>query len=311
MTKPDVYLCSKPLQYFNIKNIPNLEDSSGIKKLIVIDAFINAKDYVERIRRFDNGWNEVLFFDNFNGGLKWILCHPVHNLFIDNDLSWFLYTLSLLKRIEGVYVYEEGVGSYSSKEVYEASVSKGGVFRDLLRRFLGMGFHPGDSNFCKGVFLTKPKLYNKKFNTDKGLAFEVSFIKNLQRFEDVFVKISGNLPNEINVSDKRILLYVTEWEIMPNILAEFFEEAKQYDICFIKPHPHIKHINLNEKDNIIIIRTPLMCEMILSYLISRGNKLTVWHHYSTSVVHFLDYVESVPLPVNPGFVKVYNEYIKA
>lgn len=311
MTKPDVYICSKPLQYFNIKNIENVEDASDIKILIVIDAFMNASDYVDKIREFDNYWTEVILLDCLKSEYRWLKNNPVHNLFVDNDLSWFIYILSFFRRIDRLYVYEEGVGAYSDAHEYELAVLKGGKFRRLFRNMLGMGLHIGDSRFCKGVFLTKPDLYNNRFNSTKGRPFEDSFLHNLQKNERLFLHMTAGIPRELDVSGKRILIYATEWEIQSDIMAKLREESFKYDLCFIKPHPHIKHIDLDEIGNTIVLKTPIMLELILSYLIKRDNIVTVWHQYSTSVVHFLDCIESVPFPINPEYERVYNMYITA
>lgn len=309
--RPDVYICSKPLQYFNIKNISTTEDSNEKKVLFVIDAFINAADYVNRIKLFDKEWDNVYLFKDLFKGLNWILKNPVHNLYVDNDMSWQIYCLSLFGRIDNLYVYEEGIGSYSNKQDYEAIYQKGGLLRDFFRKIFGMGFHHGDSIFCKGVFLYKPDLYNRKFQTKKGQPFEMSFMEHLLKNEDLFLRIGGGAPEEINVRNKKILIYITEWKIKPEVLDIFKKEASKYDLCIIKPHPHIKHLDFIASDNIKVLNTPIMVEMILSFLLRRGNKLTVWHHYSTSVVQFHDYVECVPLSEISAYEKAYQEYINA
>lgn len=308
----DVYICSKPLQYFNVKNIGNVVDAGGKRILIVVDAFQKAQEYVEKIRLFDGSWDEVVYVKNTHDSYLWLLKHPVHNLFIDNDLSWFVFFLAFSHRIHKLYVYEEGIGSYNNASEYEvANYNRGGLLRKITRWALGMGFHFGDSRYCEGVFLTKPDLYNKKFNSNKGRPFEVGFLENLQRNEELFLKITGGLPQELDISGENILIYVTEWEIQNDIIAKLHEESVHYDKCFIKPHPQIRDFSIGESKNVIILKTPIMMELILSYLLKRNNKITIWHQYSTSVVHFLDHIESVPFPINPEYERVYNEYINA
>lgn len=309
--KKDVYICSKPLQYFNIKNIGNVDNSGDVKILIVEDAFLNASNYVDKIRRYDNYWDEVLLKDDLRDVYRWLLNNRIHRLYVDNDMSWLIYCLSLFRRIDEVYVYEEGIGSYSNVREYEVASNKSGLFRRVFRRLLGMGLHFGDSVFCKGIYLTKPDLYNRRFNSTKGRPFEVSFLQNLQRNETLFLHMTGGLPDILDISGKKVLIYATEWEIPSDILYKFKEESANYDICYIKPHPHIKHIEMEETDNIKVLKTPVMLELILSYLLKRNNNITVWHQYSTSVVHFLDYIESVPFPIKPEYESVYKMYTTA
>ena len=110
--RPDVYVCSKPLQYFNIKNIGKVENASQKRILIVIGAFYNAKHYVEHIKEYDKEWNDVIYMNDVSESHHWLRNHRINNLFVENDASWKIFFIYLLGRIKSIYVYEEGIGSY-------------------------------------------------------------------------------------------------------------------------------------------------------------------------------------------------------
>lgn len=300
--RPDVYVCSKPLQYFNIKNIGEIEDASQEKILIVVGAFYDAKRYVENIKEYDKDWTEVLYMNDVSESHQWIRNHHINNLFVENDASWKIFFIHLFGRIKSIYVYEEGIGSYEND-------TKAGI-EAVIRRFLGIGNHYGESRYCKGIFLTKPWLYNQKFNTTKGRAFTSSFIDCIRKNGALFERLSGNMPTVLDVKDKRILIYVTEWNVHQDVLDRMEKEVGSYDLCFIKLHPHIKNYD-STKNSIQVLQTSVMMEMLIYYLLKQNNKVTVWHHCSTSVVHFLDQITSVLLSINPDYEEVFMEYVDA
>ena len=141
--RPDVYVCSKPLQYFNIKNIGEVENSSQEKILIVVGAFYDAKRYVEHIKEYDNEWTDVFYMNDVSESHHWIRRHRINNLFIENDASWKMFFIYLFGCIKSIYVYEEGIGSYNK-------CNKKGV-EAVVRSFLGIGNHNGDSSYCQGI----------------------------------------------------------------------------------------------------------------------------------------------------------------
>ena len=301
--RPDVYVCSKPLQYFNIKNIGKVENASQEKILIVVGAFYDAKRYVEHIKEYDDEWTDVLYMNDVSESHHWIRNHRINNLFIENDASWKIFFINLFGRIKSIYVYEEGIGSYKND-------TKGGI-ESVTRRILGVGNHNGESKYCKGIILTKPWLYNQKFNTTKARAFRFSFGDCLRNNELLLEKITGSMPEVLNVSNNRVLIYVTEWKIHSDVLERFGNEVCNYDLCFIKLHPHIKTFKSTANNLFHVIQSPMMMEMILYFLLKQNNQVTVWHHCSTSVVHFIDQITSVLLPITPENKLLYLEYINA
>ena len=217
--------------------------------------------------------------------------------------------LFIFGRFKELYVFEEGLGAYANAAEYEQANKKRPRYTNWIRRITGMGLHYGGSKYCKAIFLTKPDFYNRKFGSNKAMSFKKTFRECLTENETLLLNITGPIPECLNVSGKKILIYATSWKIETEVLNKMKYEAHNYDLCFIKPHPHIKEIDLSNSDKIQVLKTDVMLELIISYLLNQGNHVYIWHNYSACVLHFLEKIESVPFSTRPEFEKVYNEYI--
>ena len=60
----------------------------------------------------------------------------------------------------------------------------------------------------------------------------------------------------------------------------------QYDISFIKPHPHRKKEDLPTIENVIPIYSSIQIEVLLQYWLDNNNEITVLHQSSTAVIPF-------------------------
>ena len=57
----DIYICSKPLQYFNVRNI-GYGNASSKKVLIILGHFRDAELFFHQVKTFDDTWNDILYF---------------------------------------------------------------------------------------------------------------------------------------------------------------------------------------------------------------------------------------------------------
>lgn len=293
--KVNVYMCSKPLQYFNIKNIGKIDNSTFKKILCIRNDFIEAEKFVNRIRLYDKEWDEVIFLKNKKEYHQFIRKTNIHNLIAENDASWLMWIHNLMRHFENFYVFEEGIGTYK--------VIQRKWWDKTLRALLGVGSHYGQSKYCKGVFLYEPELYNKKFSSQKALSMKQNFWDGLVEYADLFAKLSPPIPEFLNVKDKRILIYVTNHEVSDKII-ESMNHMNGYDLLIIKPHPHLKNICL-KSNKIHILYTNMMMEYIL-YQISKNNTLEVWHFASTSMIYFANKIKNI----NFGHFPIYDEFIE-
>ena len=70
----DIYICSKPLQYFNVRNI-GYGNASSKKVLIILGHFRDAELFFHQVKTFDDTWNDILYFkDLFHLDLYECIC---------------------------------------------------------------------------------------------------------------------------------------------------------------------------------------------------------------------------------------------
>lgn len=298
--RPDVYICSKPLQFFNIKNIGNLAGSSNRRILIVFPDFFEGNIFVDNIRRFDSYWDEIITIQTKADYYNYIKKHKINYLIVENDASVrmfaFMIIAKLRNQVKALYVFEEGIGTYRN----DLHVGLDKLWRTLTL----IGAHYGASPFCKHVILYEPEFYNNKFHSHKAISFSTKFIDGLKKHRTLFHKLCGDLPSNIDVHNQKILLYITNHSIDGEILSKMIQKKDNYDVMYIKPHPHIKKLDCIP-DGIEIIRTNILMEFILSDFLCKGNKLTIWHQASTSLIYFTNKVEEknfVEFPIYDEFV---------
>lgn len=296
--RKSVFIISKPLQYFNVCNI---EDFS-FKVLIIVNAFKGAEDLFLNVKNKSNYWDEVLFCNNYSEAFYSIRNNPNKNLYnklyIDGDYSFsMIKELRNLRNIE-IFVYEEGIGTYTNNIrniVQQNKYGKGSFFQkikwSLTSIFFKLNGHEnyhGGFSGTKGIYVyDKSLLLKNKPNFKKEiLNFKLSFLDHLRKFEDrnFIADDYGQLMEK--VEGKKILLYLTSWEINPNIIEILNRYPNYYKI--LKPHPHIKEHNLKIfEDNFDFqISGGNMVEFLLSDLIEVSIDLIVVHSGSGALMHF-------------------------
>ena len=89
----DIYICSKPLQYFNVRNI-GYGNASSKKVLIILGHFRDAELFFHQVKTFDDTWNDILYFKDLFHLDLYLFFHPVNTLFVEVDAS-FVYGIFL------------------------------------------------------------------------------------------------------------------------------------------------------------------------------------------------------------------------
>lgn len=296
--KIDVYCISKPLQFFNVKNMPFVKGAGNYRVLVVDCQFKDAEIFAENVKKNDSSWDEVRSVSGKNQLFSLLMKMRVNYLFTENDASFkvFIYMLlgRALGRVKRLYVFEEGIGSYSDRLF--------GTIKGSLYDYVGIGSHYGTSCFCDGLYLNLPDLYNEKYHSQIAVPLELPFIEAIKKYYVLFSNCFDALPSYLDIKNSRILLYVTSWEINKEVLNKIDEVRHDYDLIVIKPHPHIKG-SLWHNSEYKILETSNLVEMILIKLLEQKNKITVFHESSTSVVYF----ENVINCVNFNRIEVYEE----
>lgn len=288
MMDTDIYVCSKPLQYFNIRNIGWTPGESR-RVLAILGFFVNAQTFYQRVKALDQTWNEVLYFETQYAFDRYLFLHPARRLFVEVDKSFVYGIFGQLRRFREMYMFEEGFGSYRRDRFDDSQ----GLKR-WINRCTGVGKHVGFSSFLTGQYLYLPDLYRQQFPgyDKKLLSFEKPFLAHLREELPYFLKLSDGYGTFLSLKEKRIAIYLTSHLINEHILHQIKQDKDAFDLVYVKPHPHIRDFRAFESSGVAVIHSNLMLEFLLMLLLENGNHLTLYHENSTAVIWFQHEVES-------------------
>ena len=301
MKKSDLYICSKPLQYFNLSNIP-LNSETSNKILIIVGHFSNSREFADGVRQLDHNWDKVLYCRNDFFALIYVLFLKINNLYINYDISIILSILYHIKRMN-IYTYEEGIGSYSSIQRWHQ-----GSFISWIRNNLGVGQINNSSKFIKGVFLYNPDIFYSLRTDSTFNVFKLShdFCYSLSEKGGIFETIYERVIKKFrNIIDSNVLIYITSWSINEKIMSDIETNKDRFDHVFIKLHPNIVTNSLFFPEYCDVISCPILVEYLLNILINNNNIVTVYHESSTSMVYFEGKVASYDYMG----LQIYKDYI--
>lgn len=289
MKKIDVFICSKPLQYLNICNIPT--SYSNNKILIICDAFYKAQEFANNIRKNEKQWNKVIFTKGYNWFFH-VLRYKVNNLYYGLD-STIIGVLHYIKRFN-FYLYEEGAGSYRFLQIQNKY--------KYLARFLGTGGIMGQSKYLKKIFVYHPNYYVSQIHPSCPVStFNISYREMIKQNSSNFINLYNFNENEasfLKITNSKILLYITDWEYQTSTIRIMQEQISNYDYLFVKPHPHIKENILSSIEGINIIYTSLVVEVILDVWLKGNNSITVYHQDSTAIIPFGKEIDTINVNIN-------------
>lgn len=267
---------SKPIQYVNILNVPNINKSNS--KLIIIQSFLDSdklRDFVAK----KGQWLSIELVESENKALKYSFKHrrEYKNLYINYDNGPFTTIIFHLLWRKNIYLFDEGWGSYNNNLRKRFNPSR--LVFSLLHWDWDSEMYLGSHPRVKGKYLYYPDMHKKIIpNFKKELKLKYSFVEHISK-EDFSI---FNYEFSDEVIGKDIILFLTGWEIDEEIYP-LIENDKRYKIC--KPHPHRKdNSELKEKFDFVI--EGYMAEFVILDLIQKANSILIYHHNSTSVIYF-------------------------
>lgn len=286
----NMYVCSKPLQYFNVSNLPRNADNKTI--LVIENNFKDAYLFYERLTVYNHSWDEIIFVKNrFELLLLCVFKYKINDIYYYAD---FLVRTALLLYVlpcKHLFVYEEGISAYRTDIVKNRA-----KYKRKIRALLGIpefpGFHPktkGIYVYCKEKYLQTFSPYRDKKKL-KPLPFKAPFQKMIEDNVDLAVKIFQFDSDHIftGISGKKVLLYLTSWPLNETALNSI--NIREYDYYIVKPHPHIKDVPEHLKKNkIIIVESVILAEFLIKLLIDKNNQVDIYHHNSSAVMYLNEY----------------------
>ena len=301
MKKIDLFLCTKPLQYLNALNIP-YKNNGHDKILLVVGQFYQAESFVENIKKSDDHWDQVLYFKSNLAAYFYIFCHNVKNLYIRYDNGTFIAIMYYIKHYN-LYLMEEGAATYLDYYFKKNKVRK--FFDDIL----GASSYLGHSTYLKGAYVYYTEFYKSRKNVKYDvLPFKYGFLEAIESKFDFFLSISQTEDlSFLDISDSRILVYVTDWIINDKIIDLISKDKSLYDKVYIKPHPHILSSQSTFPCGVDLIQTNLMIEFIFYKWLKNNNKITVYHEGTSAVFYYNCLIESIDMSQNRD--SEYNQLI--
>lgn len=306
MRRRELYICTKPLQYFNARNIVD-PASNSYKILLIKDSFIDAQSFITALREQEQIWDEVYYACGSKEYYRYILKAKAQTLYIDNDSSGFLAVYSTLLH-KSVYVYEEGYGTYRRSAIKDSIGKK----KFLSYKMLGIRDRIGNGRFVKGVYVYLPDLYRSLFPDYRKeiKTFNQPFLDALADNMSLFLSISTGADSLQAIKDKTILIYLTSHCINETVVGYIKAEKDLYDRIYIKPHPHIKNIDMKEIQGVEVMHSNLMFEILLLLLLRNNNKITVVHENSTAVIWFQSLVKIINMGAELPDYELVSSYIR-
>ncbi|MDL2281597.1 hypothetical protein LJC44_00585 [Parabacteroides sp. OttesenSCG-928-G06] len=294
----DIYMCSKPLQYFNIRNTACVKRENR-KTLIILDFFDDAKSFTDLVRTYDKTWDEVLFMRNKFEEYSYLLRHTCENLFVELDASFILGLLHKLGCYKRMYLFEEGYGSYRRDRFGNAR----GIKR-WVNSLTGVSDRIGFSDFLTGQYLYLPELYKRQFpeSTKQILPFEKDFVSRIKEDLPLFLKLSDGYDIFKTIERQKIAIYLTGHTVNPDIVEYMQSQRKDIDYLFVKPHPHLRDLSDFARYDMTVVHPNIMIEFLLLLLLENENEITVYHENTTGVLWFQNKIH------NCNMGKQYLEY---
>lgn len=206
MKSVDIFICTKPLQYINLCNIPT--DESNSKILIIIDAFYKASEFSKYIENNEHQWSKVIFLKRINTFYKifryrwlfFVLFYNVDKLYYSLD-STVIGLLHFIKRFK-FFLYEEGAGTYRKQRIQNK-------YKAIAKMF-GTSEIMGSSKYIKGAFVYYPDYYKSQIAPSCPISrFTLSYRETIRQMAKKFLCLYDlDSQNEefLKMKDSTILL---------------------------------------------------------------------------------------------------------
>lgn len=307
-----VFICSKPLQFFNAASIVRAYGIEGAKMVVVDRAISDCESFREFVLSNYLGciFSEIDFVSSYDLAAKLVDSQACSELFVEDDRV-SLYYLFKKTNHETLLVYEEGMGTYLGHYRYMLSWAQY-IRWYMSSMFFGCGLDFGESRTTKYIFVRYPGLFKKikpkladKVKKIPGHISEINLLKYS------LLEFCSNDLKEIVLDKKKdegAALILGTWGGLKDKDVESVSKNGHSKILY-KPHPH--DVFEVSKFNGIRECGWLPAEAIILFLADAYETVTVYH-YSSSV-----YFYKMDLPENLKFVclgepKVrYNKIMKS
>ncbi len=299
------FIVTKPFQYINATNIAD----TNIRDLYLIPNFNNFDTFYDAIKEKSKFWNLIYIFKTKELALLRIIFiqRRYVNIYLDSDFGFILRFLLFFFIKVKIYVYEEGVASYTlnlrNNETFESRVKS---FLDRL--FFGNTWS-GSAYKTSGIYLYHKTAFLKLLNYNTGnkviLNFNKKFLFHLldiNEIDHLYENINFN-----NYKEKDVLLYLTAGVINKNIYPILSIYPKYCKI--LKIHPFLKNISSTHFDE--SIDSSLPAELLIYKLSSIAKSLVVVHESSAAILNVVNDIDLIEINIGEAKYTHNFNYLKS
>lgn len=279
-TVMDYFLITKPLQFMVCSALSERLNLRGV--LLIVDSFYGAKEFSEKSELLKY-FSDVVFFDTIQKAFVFLIrSKGISQVYLDSDYGvqknlLFLF-IKLLNSKAQINVYEEGNGVYRNDLVE-------GRLKKLIYSFLPLSPSLGGSPFTKKIYVVDKDRYNalRPELSDKAIDIDIDFTNWINKNIEKLISLFGGWEEIESPLGRKCILYVTNWEVDTTVVDYL---SNQGECFFVKPHPHIKKLDINESIN--VINSGLPVEVVLIKLLDTFDTVDVYHSGTSA----LDYVDN-------------------
>lgn len=299
------FLISKPLQYFNSKNIPS--EKFEKKDCFLVNNFFDAPEFAGYIKKIKY-WNKVMLFPNDFAAIIYFIVNSrkYDNLYLYSDISTIITILLFFVKRKNISTYEEGFGSYRYFP-YRSN----GVFFNKIRKIFKVTNWMGGNGLTKTIFVYHPTVLNRLVPESKA--------KKVKKLTSSFYESAINsleskyFFNEIDfalLKNKKIFLLLGSWNINSNY-KKILNDFQNYT-TILKPHPHFRSSLESYDFDFIIKKMP--AELLIVNLIKICSKVVVVHENSTTIIYLPlsthDHIHEINISNNEKSKNIYENIKK-
>ena len=300
-----VFVCSKPLQFFNCASIARSLSLESSTIFIVTKSIAQWQDFKEYVlgSKYTSVFGDIKFYIDHKSVAAFLKKNcDYDSLFIECDRLANYNIFSSLKR-QNLSVFEEGFGTYSGGPCGKFKLLRWLKWK-LFSITTGSGMYFGDGVKTDFIFVCNVDLY-KKLNVKsakKAVPFP-GIMDELEYNDDFFseMEVKDLLPGD----GGRVALILGTWGGAKDIEKEL---VQGYSSIIYKAHPH-DNCWLNVGDVKVIEKSWAPAEMLIFKLAAEVRELTVYHYSSSATFYCssLKNVTFIDLLNNQRFLEVVGE----
>ncbi|MGV2989291.1 hypothetical protein ACE1OE_16735 [Vibrio sp. E150_011] len=247
--------------------------------------FRGGDDFIDRVCKYDDSWHLIHKVKNRDEIWNHIGLDSDFDIYVDSDLYTSCDFIKKNQRGNRLFVYEEGIGTYSGV-IKVTKATKWYKIYNILGLLGVFNMVMGEGKKTDGIFLHNKERYltinrNSKANI---IPFPMSFTECYFYNESVIDRIF-DLENEKFPINTDVCLFLTSNDLNYDFAKDFLKikNGSDFSNYIFKPHPQI--FNLSNSMLKYMMYNDVISEILILKLLSKNNRITVYHYSCSSELY--------------------------